>query len=58
MDFWSCRKDERAQIEDKIKRTKLSKEAREKARHELNKLRQMSMVNVARTRQKLEGCPP
>jgi ATP-dependent Lon protease len=35
-------KDELAEIEDKIKRTKLSKEAREKARHELKKLRQMS----------------
>ena len=29
-------------IEDKITRTKLSKEAREKARHELKKLRQVS----------------
>ena len=29
-----------AEIEDKIKRTKLSKEAREKAQHEFNKLRQ------------------
>src|ERR1700704_3256248 len=35
-------KDELAEIEDKIKKTKLSKEAREKATHELKKLRQMS----------------
>src|SRR6266536_2039310 len=35
-------KDELAEIEEKIKRTKLSKEAREKAQHELKKLRQMS----------------
>src|SRR5262249_9337167 len=34
-------KDELAEIEDKIKKTKLSKEAREKATHELKKLRQM-----------------
>src|SRR5256884_8203217 len=32
-------KDELAEIEDKIKKTKLSKEAREKATHELKKLR-------------------
>src|SRR6516225_1497261 len=35
-------KDELAELEEKIKRTKLSKEAREKAQHELKKLRQMS----------------
>src|SRR5438128_8111473 len=35
-------KDELAEIEDKIKKTKLSKEAREKPTHELNKLRQLS----------------
>src|SRR5260221_1941512 len=35
-------KDELAEIEDKIKKTKLSKEAREKATHEFKKLRQMS----------------
>ena len=39
-------KDEFAEIEDKIKRTKLSKEAREKARHELKKLRQMSPMSA------------
>jgi ATP-dependent Lon protease len=42
-------KDELAEIEDKIKRTKLSKEAREKARHELKKLRQMSPMSVEAT---------
>src|SRR5947209_10782971 len=35
-------KDELTEIEDKIKKTKLSKEAREKATHEFKKLRQMS----------------
>src|SRR5262249_57086196 len=35
-------KDELVEIEDKIKKTKLSKEAREKATHELKKLRQRS----------------
>src|SRR6266508_2953001 len=35
-------RDELGEIEDKIKKTKLSKEAREKATHELKKLRQMS----------------
>ena len=34
-------KDELTEIEDKIKKTKLSKETREKATHELKKLRQM-----------------
>src|SRR6202035_6063721 len=34
-------RDEFAEIEDKIKKTKLSKEAREKATHELKKLRQI-----------------
>ena len=34
-----------AEIEDKIKKTKLSKEAREKATHELKKLRQISPMS-------------
>src|ERR1700681_3559514 len=38
-----------AEIEDKIKRTKLSKEAREKAQHELKKLRQMSPMSAEAT---------
>src|SRR5215472_14537693 len=38
-------KDELAEIEDKIKKTKLSKEAREKATRELKKLRQMSPMS-------------
>jgi ATP-dependent Lon protease len=42
-------KDELAEIEDKIKRTKLSKEAREKARHELKKLRQTSPISAEAT---------
>jgi ATP-dependent Lon protease len=42
-------KDELAAIEDKIRRTKLSKEAREKARHELKKLRQMSPMSAEAT---------
>jgi ATP-dependent Lon protease len=42
-------KDELAEIEDKIKRTKLSKEAREKATHELKKLRQMSPMSAEAT---------
>jgi ATP-dependent Lon protease len=42
-------KDELAEIEDKIERTKLSKEAREKARHELTKLRQMSPMSAEAT---------
>ena len=41
--------DELAEIEDKIKKTKLSKEAREKARHELKKLRQMSPMSAEST---------
>jgi len=41
--------DELAEIEDKIKRTKLSKEAREKATHELKKLRQMSPMSPEST---------
>src|ERR1700736_480781 len=42
-------KDELEEIEDKIKRTKLSKEAREKAQHELKKLRQMSPMSAEAT---------
>jgi ATP-dependent Lon protease len=42
-------KDELAEIEEKIKRTKLSKEAREKALHELKKLRQMSPMSAEAT---------
>src|SRR4051812_17716243 len=42
-------KDEVAEIEDKIKTTKLSKEAREKATHELKKLRQMSPMSAEST---------
>src|ERR1700739_3124054 len=42
-------KDEVAELEDKIKRTKLSKEAREKAQHEIKKLRQMSPVSAEAT---------
>jgi ATP-dependent Lon protease len=42
-------KDELAELEDKIKRTKLSKEAREKATHELKKLRQMSPMSAEAT---------
>jgi ATP-dependent Lon protease len=38
--------DELVEIEDKIKKTKLSKEAREKATHELKKLRQMSPMSA------------
>ncbi|HET9245859.1 MAG TPA: endopeptidase La, partial [Xanthobacteraceae bacterium] len=41
--------DELAEIEDKIKKTKLSKEAREKATHELKKLRQMSPMSAEAT---------
>src|SRR6202022_271042 len=37
--------DEFAEIKDKIKKTKLSKEAREKATHELKKLRQISPMS-------------
>jgi ATP-dependent Lon protease len=42
-------KDELQEIEDKIKRVKLSKEAREKATHELKKLRQMSPMSAEAT---------
>src|ERR1700749_2257826 len=42
-------KDELAEIEEKIKRTKLSKEAREKAQHELKKLRRMSPMSAEAT---------
>ena len=42
-------KDEVAELEDKIKRTKLSKEAREKAQHEIKKLRQMSPMSAEAT---------
>jgi len=42
-------KDELAELEDKIKKTKLSKEAREKAIHELKKLRQMSPMSAEAT---------
>ena len=42
-------RDELAEIEDKIKRTKLPKEAREKAQHELKKLRQMSPMSAEAT---------
>src|SRR5262245_5920055 len=42
-------KDELAEIEDKIKKTKLSKEAREKATHEPKKLRQMSPMSAEST---------
>ena len=41
--------DEFAEIEDKIKKTKLSKEAREKATHELKKLRQMAPMSAEST---------
>jgi ATP-dependent Lon protease len=42
-------KDELAEIESKIKKTKLSKEAREKATHELKKLRQMAPMSAEAT---------
>ncbi|MBX6425616.1 MAG: endopeptidase La [Variibacter sp.] len=42
-------RDELAEIEEKIKKTKLSKEAREKAQHELKKLRQMSPMSAEAT---------
>ena len=42
-------KDELQEIEEKIKRVKLSKEAREKATHELKKLRQMSPMSAEAT---------
>src|SRR5216684_3073304 len=40
---------ELGEIEDKIKKTKLSKEAREKATHEFKKLRQMSPMSAEST---------
>src|ERR1700676_735741 len=43
------RADDLAEIEDKIKKTKLSKEAHEKATHELKKLRQMSPMSPEAT---------
>src|ERR1700681_700206 len=42
-------KDELAELEEKIKKTKLSKEARDKAVHELKKLRQMSPMSAEAT---------
>src|SRR6202167_1076681 len=42
-------KDEVAELEEKIKRTRLSKEAREKAQHEIKKLRQMSPMSAEAT---------
>jgi ATP-dependent Lon protease len=42
-------RDELAELEEKIKRTKLSKEARDKANHELKKLRQMSPMSAEAT---------
>jgi ATP-dependent Lon protease len=42
-------RDEFAEIEDKIRGTKLSKQAREKARHEFKKLRQMSSMSAEAT---------
>ncbi len=42
-------RDELAELEDKIKKTKLSKDAREKATHELKKLRQMSPMSAEAT---------
>src|SRR6201998_982425 len=42
-------KDELAELEEKIKKTKLSKEARDKAAHELKKLRQMSPMSAEAT---------
>ena len=42
-------KDELAELEDKIARAKLSKEAREKSLHELRKLRQMSPMSAEAT---------
>src|SRR6266542_928037 len=41
--------DELTEVEDKIKKTKLSKEAREKAQHELKKLRHMSPMSPEAT---------
>src|SRR5262252_270845 len=42
-------RDELQELEDKIKKTRLSKEAREKATHELKKLRQMSPMSAEAT---------
>jgi ATP-dependent Lon protease len=42
-------RDELAELEDKIKKTRLSKEARDKATHELKKLRQMSPMSAEAT---------
>ncbi len=42
-------KDELTELEDKIKRTKFSKEGREKCLHELKKLRQMSPMSAEAT---------
>src|SRR6202163_4119033 len=42
-------RDELAELEDKIKKTKLSKEARDQATHELKKLRQMSPMSAEAT---------
>ncbi len=42
-------KDELTELEDRIKRTKLSKEARDKSMHELKKLRQMSPMSAEAT---------
>ncbi len=42
-------KDELAELEEKIHRTKLSKEARDKSLHELKKLRQMSPMSAEAT---------
>ena len=42
-------RDELTELEDKIKKTKLSKEARDKAQHELKKLRQMSPMSAEAT---------
>src|ERR1700727_3877922 len=42
-------KDEMSELEARIKRTKVSKEAREKAQHEIKKLRQMSPMSAEAT---------
>src|SRR6185503_559612 len=42
-------RDELADLEEKIAKTKLSKEAREKAMHELKKLRQLSLMSAEAT---------
>jgi len=53
-------RDDLAEIEQKIEKTKLSKEAREKAIGELKKLRQMSPMSAEATvvRNYLDGCSP